>query len=122
MKILYVEDEAHLREEIALILEFEDHDVQTASDGQYGLEMYDEFKPDLIITDIKMPRLTGLDMLERIRERGDEDKTPAIVTSAFALREWKERAAGLGVSAYLTKPFSLDQLVNAIGSSATSRN
>lgn len=113
MNILYAEDERVLREEIAFVLEIDNHDVRTAEDGQDAWEILDHTDPDLLITDIKMPRMDGLSLIEKIRSSSKAD-LPVIVTSAFADKDFLARANKLGISAYLTKPFSLDDLTNAI--------
>lgn len=119
MRVLVVEDEESLREELALILEFEGYEIETASDGLQGLDSFEAFQPDLIITDMKMPRMTGDEMLRRIRtEKGST--LPVIVTSAFVMEDWIEKIQSLGASAYLTKPFSLDELLNTIQGFAAS--
>ncbi|MBZ0308111.1 MAG: response regulator, partial [Anaerolineae bacterium] len=77
-KILLIEDEADLREEVLEILGFEHFEVLGAENGQRGVELASVFHPDLIISDIMMPGLDGFDVLERIRETPELAATPFI--------------------------------------------
>ncbi|MEM7798247.1 MAG: response regulator [Chloroflexota bacterium] len=112
-KILFVEDESFLREEIALVLEFEGYKVETAQDGMEALEIFGKFMPDLVMTDMKLPRLSGVQLIKEIRGQGHID-VPIIVTSAFSAKEWIEDVLSLGATNYLTKPFSLDAVLQMI--------
>lgn len=113
MNILYVEDELMVREGVAFVLEIENYDVHTAEDGQFAWEMLDQVNPDLLITDINMPRMDGLELIEKIRSSGKAE-LPVIVTSAFADKDFLAQASNLKISSYLTKPFSLEDLTSAI--------
>ncbi|MFK7802779.1 MAG: response regulator [Anaerolineae bacterium] len=113
MKVLYVEDEPSLREEVALILELEEYQVETAENGIEGLEKVKSFNPDIVLTDMRMPKMNGEEMLVEIRH-GDNPDIPVILISAFVTSEWSDRLTGKGASAYLTKPFSIDDLINTI--------
>ena len=115
MKVLLVEDEDVLREAVAGILEVKAYDYLAVSDGQYAWEALPTYQPDLIITDIKMPRMTGLELLEKV-QNSEFATIPAIVMSAYALKEYMTQAETLNVFAYLTKPFSLIEMVNTIES------
>lgn len=113
MKILFIEDEAFLREEIALVLEYEGYNVQTADNGVEGLAVFKQFRPDLVVTDMKLPRLSGDQLIKEIRNLGHEE-IPIIVTSAFSTKDWIEDVLALGATNYLTKPFSLDAILEMI--------
>lgn len=71
VKIAIVDDDKDYREIAALVLEMEDYDVEMKSDGQEFLEYLDHETPDLVLLDRKMPGMNGLDVLEKIEERGD---------------------------------------------------
>lgn len=113
LKVLVVEDEEVLRDAVSCIVEVKEYEFLAVEDGQYAWEALPTFKPDLIITDIKMPRMTGIELLELVR--GSEfSEIPVIIMSAYALDEYKQLANTLGISAYITKPFSLIEMVEAI--------
>src|SRR5699024_5138365 len=92
-------------------------DVGEAGDGEAAVRRAQELRPDLVITDIKMPVLDGLSAAERIAE---ERIAPVVILTAFSQRELVERARDAGAMAYLVKPFSKTDLAPAI-EMATSR-
>ena len=119
MKILYVEDEPILRDEIAFVFEMEGYEVQTAEDGQMGWDVLQTYQPDIVVTDIKMPRLSGIGLLEKIRE-SQFSQLPVIVMSGFASSDWVEQAQALDIFAYISKPFSLDDVLSQLGAAVAS--
>jgi YesN/AraC family two-component response regulator len=106
--LLYVEDEADIRDIMLEILELFTDEVHVAGNGKEGLEAYDKFFPDIIITDIQMPMMTGLEMITEIRKR-DKD-IPIIVTTAFNDTNYLLDSIKQGVDHYLLKPVVVDQL------------
>ncbi|MCR4830310.1 MAG: response regulator [Pseudobutyrivibrio sp.] len=115
MKVLIVEDEIRIREGLVKLLsKFDDkyEIVDEASDGQQGLELSKKYRPDIIITDIKMPNMDGLEMLSAIYGTGM--KTKAIVISAYSEFEYARGAMRLGVTEYLLKPVSLADFSQAL--------
>jgi DNA-binding response OmpR family regulator len=112
-KILVIDDR---RENIVFIvnniLKPLGYDVITARDGQMGLEKAQEEMPDLIISDLKLPKLNGLDVLAQLRKRGIF--TPAIVMTFHGSEETAVRALRLGVKDYLIKPFTLEDMQAAL--------
>ncbi|MCB0182464.1 MAG: response regulator, partial [Anaerolineae bacterium] len=112
-KILIIEDR---RENIVFIvnniLKPKGYDVITAMDGKTGLEKAERESPDLIITDLKLPRMNGLDVLERLREK--QIYTPAIVMTFHGTEETAVRALRLGARDYLIKPFTFEEMQAAL--------
>ena len=112
-KVLVIEDR---RENIVFIanniLRPEGWDVLTARDGELGLQKAIEEKPDLIITDLKLPKMSGLDVLEELNTRGL--RIPAIVMTFHGSEETAIRAFRLGAADYLIKPFTVDDMLAAI--------
>jgi DNA-binding response OmpR family regulator len=107
-RILLVDDEPRIREVVAGYLERDGYRVQTAPDGTSARRFLSEFKPDLVVLDLMLPQVSGLDILAEIRRRGD---LPVIVLTARA--EETDRVAGLelGADDYVVKPFSPRELV-----------
>lgn len=109
MKVLVAEDEIRIREGIVKLLQKIDSEkyqvVAEAADGEQGLALCQEYKPDLIITDIRMPKMDGLEMLNAISNKGI--KSRAIVISAYSEFEYARGAMKLGVTEYLLKPISV---------------
>lgn len=109
MTILIIDDEPGLRQTVSLILAEEGYQVHTASDGEEGLNRARDLDPDLILCDVRMPRLPGLDFLDRYRE--ENGRGMVIVMTAYGSLELAVEAMKRGAYDYLPKPFSPDQLV-----------
>lgn len=106
-RILVVEDDEAIADVVRRSLRVEGHDVRSASDGVEALELVHEFSPDLIILDLGLPRLDGLEVLGRIRK--DDDVPVLILTARVGV---DERVEGLdaGADDYLPKPFQREEL------------
>ena len=114
--ILVIEDDTQFRMMLKQMLGEDGHRVSEAADGEQGLHMAATSRPDLIITDILMPRKDGIDTIVALTQQGDTTPVIAIsggrrsITADFNL----ESAAMMGVKATLAKPFSLSDLRTAI--------
>jgi two-component system NtrC family sensor kinase len=111
-KILLIDDDAGIRRVMALALEQAGYLVQTAPDGPAGLRLCQETSPDIIITDIGMPGMDGLEVLKKIKEIDPEKEV--IVTTAFTEIDLAIRALQLDASGFVTKPVSDDALEAAL--------
>jgi len=112
--LLYVEDEEITRETVLSLIarRFPELVVHSAPDGARGLELFQEFRPELVITDIRMPVMNGIEMARGILEL---DRTvPIIVTTAHSDLDYLIRSIELGVSRYLLKPVDSGQLFDAV--------
>jgi two-component system, OmpR family, response regulator MprA len=109
MHLLVVDDDAAVRDALALVLGLDGFEVTTAADGREGMRTLSAARPDAIILDVLMPGLDGLEVCRRIRATGD--RTPVLMLTARA--EVAERVAGLeaGADDYLVKPFAREELV-----------
>ena len=105
--ILVVDDEPSIRELLEGLLAEEGYGVRCAADGLAALAEVDRWRPDLVVADVTMPRLDGLGLLARLRERGD--RTPFVFVSATRT---VPHAPGV---AFVPKPFDLDRLLVAVG-------
>ena len=112
MNVLIIDDEPGLRHTVSLILSEEGYEAQTASDGEEGLARALESKPDIILCDVRMPRLNGLDFLDRYKAAGGE--AMVIMMTAYGGMELAISAMKKGAYDYLAKPFSPDQVVLAL--------
>lgn len=110
--VLFAEDDAVMREQTAEILEMMFQKVYTAKDGEEAYEIYEDEKPDLIITDIKMPKKDGLKLIKQIRKH--DYVTPIILLTSFNDYTMLMNAANLSVDGYLIKPIQLEQLTLTI--------
>jgi two-component system NtrC family response regulator len=107
-KILIIDDDDSLRRVLEYNLQEAGYEVSAAVDGGTGLALFDEREPDLVITDLKMPGVTGFQVLAAIKER--VPATPVIVLTAFGAVETAVEAMKLGAYDYITKPFNRDEL------------
>ena len=111
-RVVIAEDEALIRLDLAEMLGEEGYDVVgQASDGQRAVELTEEHRPDLVVLDVKMPKLDGISAAQRIAE---QRIAPVVILTAFSQRELVERARDAGAMAYLVKPFNKADLVPAI--------
>lgn len=103
--ILVVDDHEEIREALAEILEEEGHEVLQAVDGLDALEMVAAALPDVILLDIAMPGIDGLETLRRLKDRPESAKLPVIMVTAQGDRQNMVKAVQLGVRDYVTKPW-----------------
>lgn len=107
--IAVVEDDESVRQSLVLNLEAENFQVVTASDGEAGLALIEEVKPDLIILDVMMPRKDGLQACKELRSQGNS--TPLILLTARTQEVDKVLGLELGADDYLGKPFGMRELI-----------
>jgi two-component system, response regulator PdtaR len=111
-RVVIAEDEALIRLDLAEMLGEEGYDVVAqAGDGEKAVQLAEELRPDLVMLDVKMPRLDGISAAQRIAELRI---APVVILTAFSQRELVERARDAGAMAYLVKPFNKNDLVPAI--------
>jgi two-component system, response regulator PdtaR len=111
-RVVIAEDEALIRLDLVEMLGEEGYDVVgQAGDGQTAVELAEAHRPDLVVLDVKMPRLDGISAAERIAA---QRIAPVVILTAFSQRDLVGRARDAGAMAYLVKPFSKSDLVPAI--------
>src|SRR6266702_1189988 len=111
MKILVIEDEANIVDLIRLYLEQAGYAVVSAADGITGLELHAREKPDLVILDLMLPALDGMEVCRRIRAWAN---TPILMLTARQGEEDRIAGLELGADDYLVKPFSPRELVSRV--------
>ena len=111
-RLLYVEDNPEISEEIVFFLEPLVKELYVAYNGEEGLELYKEHKPDLVVTDIQMPIMNGIKMIQKIHEI--DEHLPVIITTAFNESGYLLEAINQQVDAYLLKPLELKKLIHSI--------
>ncbi len=111
-KILIIDDEKAIRRSIKEILEFEKHQVEEAEDGQMGLNMALKYQYEVILSDIKMPKLDGLELLQKLTEQGSS--SAIIMMSGHGTIETAVDAVKNGAYDYLAKPIDLNRLLVAV--------
>ena len=115
LRILYVEDEDDVRRNAVEYLKRITKEVLEAGDGKEAIKVWADEKPDIIITDINMPRLNGLDMARYIRSK-DQD-VQIIIATAYTDTEYLMQAVELNLVKYLLKPITKDKLLNTLSKS-----
>ncbi|MEE9913963.1 MAG: response regulator [Deltaproteobacteria bacterium] len=111
-KILIIDDDDSFRRVLEYHLQAEGHDVLCASSGEVGLALAREENPDLIITDVKMPDISGLDVLDAVRKSAPTLRV--IVMTAFGIVDNNEAAMQLGASDCIAKPFNCESLKQSV--------
>ncbi len=111
-RILLIEDEADIRAGLRLNLEHEGYEVHEAGEGRTGLELAKTIQPSLILLDMMLPGMQGLDVLRGLRDAGNA--TPVIILSARGMDRDKVTGLELGADDYITKPFGLEELAARI--------
>jgi two-component system KDP operon response regulator KdpE len=106
-RILVVDDEPQLTRVLRTGLKSRGYDVRVAADGLSALETFSDWRPDLVITDLGMPNLDGLELCRRLRELS---QVPIIILSAKGEEKTKVEALDLGADDFVTKPFGIDEL------------
>lgn len=112
--ILLVEDTEDLGENIRDILKMEGYHVRWERDGLAGLHAYLQQRPDLIVSDIVMPNLDGLELVRKIRDKEGDTTLPIIILSAKATPEDQQNGMDAGATAYLKKPCKSTELTETV--------
>jgi two-component system, cell cycle response regulator DivK len=113
-RILLIEDNEFNRKIVRDLLARQPYDLLEAHDGEAGVAAARRDRPDVIVMDVQLPKLSGLDATRAIRADPDTAKIPIIVVTSFALSGDDKKAMDAGASAYLAKPYSPRQLLDTI--------
>jgi two-component system KDP operon response regulator KdpE len=113
-RILVVDDEPQLIRVLRTGLKSRGYDIRSAADGLAGLELFTDWHPDLVITDLAMPNVDGLEFCRRLREIS---QVPIIVLSAKGEEKTKVEALDMGADDFVTKPFGIDELLARVRAS-----
>lgn len=116
--VLFVEDEADIREHLASILKRRVNALYTAVNGKEGIERFAEHKPDIVVTDITMPVMNGLEMAERIKKI--DGQVPVIVITAYNEQDFFMKSIEIGVDRYILKPVITEDFLKTITDVAVS--
>jgi len=112
--ILYVEDNEMNRKMVRDVLKRTTYVLSNAQDGEAGVAKALETRPDLILMDIQLPKISGMEAMRRLRANASAATTPIIAITSFALSGDEKSAREAGADAYLTKPYSPFDLLNLI--------
>ena len=113
-RILLIEDNHSLREEIINVLELEGFDVVTAENGRVGLARLEESIPDLVLCDLMMPDMDGYETIRAIRSNPATRTLPVILLTARDDEDCRTKGNEVGANDYVTKPFKIPDLLRAV--------
>jgi len=116
-KILIVEDDQHASYLMRKIVEYLEFNCDDAKDGEKAIEMYNKNNYDLIFMDLRLPKKSGIEVIEYIRnieKKTDKWHTPIVVLTAFPSEKIKKRCAEMSVMQFLEKPFNIQEIRNTI--------
>lgn len=113
-RILAVDDSASMRNMLSDCLRKGGHDVVEAADGREALDRLRESQPDMVITDLTMPVMDGLDFIEAARSEDCGRNLPMLLLTTETAEHMKARARAIGATGWLTKPFDPDQVLRLV--------
>ena len=114
IKILAIDDSRTIREMLRRALTEGGFEVHVAEDGVAGLEKLDDLEPDVVITDINMPRMDGFGVIKAIRARSNLAAVPVLVLTTESAPDFKKRARESGATGWIVKPFDDTKLIGTI--------
>jgi CheY-like chemotaxis protein len=113
-KILIAEDERDIRDLVAFTLRFAGHEVFAAANGEEAIELAPQVNPDLVLMDVRMPRMTGYEACRVLKANPDLKDIPVVFLSAKGQESEIQQGLEAGAEEYLLKPFAPDQLTNRV--------
>jgi CheY-like chemotaxis protein len=113
-KILIAEDERDIRDLVAFTLRFAGHEVFAATNGEEAVEMAPNVNPDIILMDVRMPRMTGYEACKVMKQNPDLRDIPVVFLSAKGQEAEIQQGLDAGAEEYLLKPFAPDQLTSRV--------
>ncbi len=114
VKILVAEDERDIRELIAFTLRFAGFEVELAANGAEAVERAPQVRPDLILMDVRMPRMTGYQACTALMQIPEMQSTPVVFLSAKGQESEIQEGLSVGAAQYILKPFAPDELINQV--------
>lgn len=122
LKVLYVEDDADTRRLTSMVLEDYIDDIILAKNGQEALKIFQSQRIDLVLTDILMPKMNGIEFIRNIRENQHNSNCPVIITTAHTEVPYLLDAISLKVDGYILKPIDIDELLSALQKAVLPKN
>ena len=113
-KVLIVDDEPNIVTALEFLLERRGYEVRVATNGEEAVALVESFRPDVMLLDVMMPKRSGYDVCQRVRERPDMQHVKIVMLSAKGREAEVSKGLSLGADLYITKPFSTQELVERI--------
>ena len=114
MRILAIDDTKTLLNLLCMTLRNAGHQVAEAENGEEGLQRFEEFKPDLVITDLNMPTMNGLELIRALRKLPSLTGLPIVFLTTESNDALKQEAKSAGATGWITKPFKPEQLIAVV--------
>lgn len=114
MRVLVVDDDPHVLQLLRVNFELEGYDVVSANNGEEALKVIASKKPDILVCDIMMPGMDGLEVVRRVRSKGSTKDLPIVMVSAKAQQGDVAAGDDAGADAYVTKPFDPQDLLDVV--------
>ncbi|OGO37497.1 MAG: two-component system response regulator [Chloroflexi bacterium RBG_16_57_11] len=121
-RILIADDERDIRELITFILTFAGHEVFPTTNGEEAYQMAIQIIPDLIVLDVRMPRMTGYEVCEQIKLNSSTREIPVVFLSAKGQESEVKMGIDVGAEEYILKPFSPEELIERVKSVLVGKN
>jgi signal transduction histidine kinase/CheY-like chemotaxis protein len=109
-RVLIIEDQQDVRDSLRMLLELDDHKVETAANGKEGVAKFDAFSPSVVLVDIGIPEMNGYEVAQAIRSRKDGTHVSLIAVTGYGQPDDRRRAIAAGFDKHLTKPVSYEEL------------
>ncbi len=113
-RVLIVEDERHIIESLSFVLEREGFEVTAVEDGEEAIQRLRAARPDILILDLMLPKVGGLEVLKLVRADAALRTLPVVVLTAKGRQQDRRMAEEIGVDAFMTKPFANSDVVDAV--------
>ena len=113
-RVLIVDDEPNIVTALEFLLERRGYEVRVATNGEEAVALVESFRPDVMLLDVMMPKRSGYDVCQRVRERPDMQHVKIVMLSAKGREAEVSKGLSLGADLYITKPFSTQELVERI--------
>ena len=120
-RVLIVDDSMSVRRAVATLLEDHGYDVSLARDGLEAVKSMEAARPDMLLTDLEMPNMNGLELSAHVRSRPELAQLPVIMITSRSLDKHRRQAMASGVNVYLTKPYTDQELLQHVADALTSR-
>jgi CheY-like chemotaxis protein len=121
-KVLIVDDSLSVRSSLSQLMSDGGYQVVTARDGLEAVNMLEEEAPDVVLTDLEMPRMNGLDLLGYIRNSNQWKPLPVVMITSRTMAKHRQQAEQAGVNSYITKPFTEDEVLASVDRQLTSNS
>jgi CheY-like chemotaxis protein len=110
VRILIIEDQQDVRDSLRILLELDNHEVETAANGREGVAKFDAFSPSVVLVDIGIPEMNGYEVAQAIRSRKNGTRVSLIAVTGYGQPDDRRRAIAAGFDEHLTKPVGYEEL------------